>query len=380
MISRRDLHELLSHPLDTESPILSVYLDVDQQRAINLNRGFEAVLKSMIRELEHGLGSSSKLKEFLSDARLAGSFVSDYQPAGKGLVLFCDASKEFTWHRSLNISLGSSVHWMMRAYVRPVVEARDEFERYGIILTDRARARLFSIYLGSIEEHHEALAEADVHKSDATGMDQMYSQKRFQRKADEHARWHLKNVAEMADRFATTRRFDRLILGGTHEITSELRNLLPERLKQRLVGFVTLPIDAGTSEILEETKLLEQTIERKEEEALVRRLSTAAAKDNQAVVGLGGVLTALNLGRIRRLVYSNGFDKGGCECQECGGVFEGGAEECRDCGGSQIECQDILNAVIGRVVREGGDIEQVRGNSAARLLKDAGGIGAYLRF
>ncbi len=380
MISRRDLHELLSHPPDSESPVLSLYLDVDQQQAVNLNRGFESVLKSMIRRVEHGLGHNSRLKEFLADARLAGSFVSDYEPVGKSLVFFCDASKGFIWHRSLNVALDSSVHWTPRAYVRPVVEARDEFERCGVILTDRARARLSTVYLGSIEEHHEAFAEAEIRKVEASGMDQMFSQKNFQRKADEHVRWHLKKVAEMADRLVEAKSFGRLILGGTHEVTAELKNLLSERLKKCLVGSVTLPIDAGTADILRETVALEEAVEREEEEVLVRRLLTAAAKEKQAVVGLPKVLTALNLGRVRRLVYSDGFNTSGSECRECAGLFESFAENCRDCGGLQIESQDLLNAGIGRVLREGGEVEQLKSTAAVRFLEKAGGIGAYLRF
>lgn len=380
MISRQDLRELLSLPADKESPILSLYLDVDQQRAINLNRGFESVLKGMIRQLEQGLGNNSRLKEFLGDARLAGNFVSDYQPSGKSLVLFCDASKDFNWHRSLNVSLDSSVHWTPRPYVRPVIEARDEFERCGVILTDRGRARLLTVYLGSIEEDHEAFAEAEIKRVDASGMDQMFSQKNFQRKADEHARWHLKRVAEMADRLLEARRFSRLILAGTHEATAELRNMLSGRLKKRLVGSLTLPIDAQTSHILKETIVLEASVEREEEESLVRRLLTAAAKERQAVVGLSKVISALNLGRVRRLVYSDGLHVSGFECRECGGLFEGSSEKCRNCQGIQLESQDLLNAAIGRVLREGGDVEQLKSAAAASFLEKAGGIGAHLRF
>jgi peptide chain release factor subunit 1 len=334
----------------------------------------------MIRQFERGLGHNSRLKEFMADARLAGTFVSDYQPVGKSLVFFCDASKNFTWHRSVNVSLDSSVHWTPRAYLRPVVEARDEFERCGVILTDRARARLLTVYLGSIEEHHEALAEAEVKKVDASGMDQMYSQANFQRKADEHVRWHLKKVAEMADRLLAARSFGRLILGGTHEVNAELKNLLSERLKKALVGTVSLPIDAGTAEILRETVALEEAVEREEEEILVGRLLTAAAKEQQAVVGLTEVLGAMNLGRVMRLVYSEGFSASGSECRECGGLFESYTETCKDCDGLQMESQDLLNAGIGKVLREGGEVEQLKSSAAVSFLEKAGGIGAYLRF
>ncbi|MGW8179142.1 MAG: hypothetical protein ACWGQW_10310 [bacterium] len=49
MISWKDLEGLLAFETESSSPILSVYLNVDQSRAVNLNRGFEAALKSLLQ-------------------------------------------------------------------------------------------------------------------------------------------------------------------------------------------------------------------------------------------------------------------------------------------------------------------------------------------
>ena len=38
------------------SPVLSVYLDIDQSKAANLNRRFEASLKDMLRSIETAIG------------------------------------------------------------------------------------------------------------------------------------------------------------------------------------------------------------------------------------------------------------------------------------------------------------------------------------
>ena len=100
MISHDDLKELLSRTPDASSPVLSVYLNVDQSQAVNLNRGFEAALKSLIQKSERSL-SDSERKSFVRDAEFASSFVADYQPNGKSLVLFCNASRDFLWQKSL---------------------------------------------------------------------------------------------------------------------------------------------------------------------------------------------------------------------------------------------------------------------------------------
>jgi peptide chain release factor subunit 1 len=378
MISRQDLKDLLAAHNSQGSRVVSVYLNVDQARAVNLNRGFEAAFRSLVQGTERLLDDVER-RWFLAATRQAAAFLADYEPAGKSVVFFSDGEGRLKWDRSLGIPLENQVRWGARPFVRPLLEARDEFQRYGVILTDRARARLFIVFLGSIQEEQEALAEGQVRRFDASGTDQLRSQMNFQRKADEHARWHLKRVAELMDRLAASERFDRLVLGGTHEVVGELRGLLSERLKKSVIGTVTLAIDAGTHEILKETVALQRQVEREGEETLVGELLTAAAKHHQAVIGLEGTLAALGEGRIHQLVYSDGISVGGSECVECGKVFLN-RESCPFCAGPLRRVEDLVEAVAVRVFEEGGDTEQLRGPAAERLGGKGEGIGAFLRF
>ena len=351
MISRQDLKALLSQKLNNGDKVLSVYLDVDQGRAVNLNRGFEAAFKSLVQSVEKGLENSEK-KTFQEAARRAGAFLADYQPSGKSVVYFGDSRGDFAWHRSLGVSLANRVNYQTRPFVRPLIEARDEFERYGVVLTDRARARLFTVFLGSIEEKHEAFAEAEVRKFDASGSDQMRSQMNFQRKADEHARWHLKHVAEIIDRLSVAERFDRLVLAGTTEAVGELKGLLPDRLRRLVVGTVSLAIDAGDAQILEETIRLLERVERESENAIVADLLTAAAKNHQAVLGFEETLQALREGRIRRLVYGGEPEVGGGRCPSCDQLFRG-TEVCPNCQTDLHSLDDLLEVLVARVFEEG---------------------------
>jgi len=232
----------------------------------------------------------------------------------------------------------------------------------------------------TIEELQEALAEADVRKFDASGTDQMLSQMSFQRKADEHARWHLKKVADQMERLAEKYRFDRLVLAGTQEVVSELRHLLSGRLKKAVVGTIALPIDASVSEVLEETLELHEMEERADEMTCVRNLLTATAKNQLAVTGLAVTLEALLDGRIRQLVYTDHYSSQGGECQECNSLFDVPLDLCPRCEGPVKEVSDLLESIVIRVAREGGTVEQVRGEAAEELTHAAHGIGAYLRF
>jgi len=378
MISREDLKTLLSQVPEAESPVLSVYLNVDQSQAVNLNRGFEAALKSLIQNSERQLSETQK-KDFIRDAEIAASFVADYQPEGKSLVLFCDASRDFMWKKSLSVALDNRIQWNLRPYIRPLLEVRDEFERIGMVIADRANARLLTIFQGRIIYQKSTSAQSDVKKVDASGMDQMLSQPHFQRKADEHVRTHLRVVSQLCDRMVEEQRLERIILAGRPEVIGELKPLLSDRVKRSIIGMSNLPVDSPDAEILKETRTMIVSEERRREGESVRELLTEAAKNRLAVTGLEKTLDALHENRIKELVYSEGLHLQGSECRESGDLFTREVAECPFCGHETTPVEDLLEAILVKVVENGGTVEQVRGNIAERLGQEAGGSGAYLR-
>jgi peptide subunit release factor 1 (eRF1) len=378
MITRDDLEGLARREARPESPVLSVYLDTDQSRAANINRGFEAELKARLRQIEQQL-DGEELKEFGADAGRIIRFIEDYREPKRGLVIFCDASEDFFWMRALNVRVRSGVWWGEMPYLRPLFETIDEYERYGLVLTDRAHARLFTIFLGEIEEHKEAFAEAEVTRIKAPGTERARSQMNLQRKADEHARWHLKRVAEMAARLAQSHAFDRLILAGPVEATTELYGLLSKRLRARVARRLSLPVEASEQRVLEETLKVEEEIARGREAQLVEELITAASKRERAVLGIDATLLALQEGRIWQLIYADGFAPHGGECTGCGTLVAEEQDACAYCGAKARAVADLIERAAERVFDLGGKVEDVRGPAAARL-QEAGSVGAFLHF
>lgn len=379
MISKLDLENLLRYEGKPESPVISVYLNVDQSRAANLNRGFEVVLKNMLRSMEQQLDDEHKRREFAADAESVHRFVSEYDPKARSLVIFCDQSDGFFWRGELNTPLVDDVQWSGTPHVRPLLQALREFERYGVIVADRARARLFTVFLGEIQEHREVFAPGEIKHTKTAGTDHIWSQTRFQRKADGHARWHLKHVAESMDHLASFYAFDRLVLAGPLGATSELYRLLPKRLRSGVVSSIALPVEGSEQQVLEATLKIEEKTERASEIKLVEELITAAAKKGYAVTGLDATLTSLKEGRIWQLVYADGFAPQSSQCTHCSTLFSEGQTLCAYCDGPLRPVDHLIGRLTDRVVDLGGKIEQVHGEAAARLQK-AGGVGAFLRF
>ncbi len=379
MISAQEVRELIDHTAKPGSGVLSVYLNVDQSQAVNLNRGFEAALKNLLRAVEEDVKGKESHKEFMAASDQVLRALAQYTPHGRFLVVFAEPARDFYWQREVNVALENSARWSGKPYIRPLLEACEEFKRYGIVLTDKGQARLFTLFLSHIEEHVDALAADEVRHIKGPGSDHLRSQMQVQRKADGHARHHLKNVAELLEQLADQHEFDHIVLAGPVSATSELQGLLPARLRKMLAGTAALSMDATPNEILTAVQKLQKVVERSHEETIVGELITAAAKNSQAVTGLEHTLENLHEGRVWRLVYANGFQAAGGECGKCGYLFSRSISTCLYCEGSVLPVKDILARAVSRVVNSGGKVEQVR-EKAAETLNDAGGVGAFLRF
>jgi peptide chain release factor subunit 1 len=377
MISKADIEAIVEREAVPDSPVLSVYLDLDQSKASNLHRRFEASLQEMLRSIEARL-DESRLKSFAADAERARHYVARLEPRAKGLVLFCDESKNFFWPREIMASVRNNARWSDTPYIAPLLVILDEYERYGVILVDKAHARLFTVFIGEIEEHYDPLAPAPVRHVKTSGTDHILSESRFQHKAAMHVHWHLKHVAELLDKLVDQYGFDRLLLAGPVEATSELQHLLSKRVRTRVAGRLVLPMRANEREVLDAALRVEQQVERQMEKQIVEELIAGDAH-HPVSLGLERTVRALCEERIWRLVYAGGFSPSGGQCTNCAMLFARTQGSCDYCGAAIKRVDDLLEQMLERVLEQDGRVEEVAGDAAARL-RQVGSIGAVLRF
>ena len=205
MISKTDLAAVNEYRMAV-GRVLSVYLDVDQAHAENLNRNFAAAFESKIKEAGRSFEEEYEQRDFETCASEVRKLLTAYQPRARGLVIFARSTGSI-WMRELNVPVVTEVFWGATAHVQQFLEALDEFETYGVVLTDRSYSRIFTVKLGTIEKHAEIHAMRGVRHLKTAGTDHLYSQSHLQRKADEHALSHLKRVVELLDHFAKSRPF-----------------------------------------------------------------------------------------------------------------------------------------------------------------------------
>jgi peptide subunit release factor 1 (eRF1) len=359
--------------------VLSVYLDIDQSKAANLNRRFEGAFESRIQLIGKRFEEEYEQADFLRCALDVRKLLSTYEPRGRSLVMFARSTGP-VWFREINVGVDTDVHWGTTPYLHPLVETLDEFEPYIVVVTDRAHSRVFTVRLGTIEKKAEIHALGTVRHLKTSGTDHLYSQSHIQRKADENILAHFKRVVEVIERVGNVNSAaGHLVLAGNAEAVSELFRLLPKPLRGRVAGSAVMAANAPEAEILESTLALARRAERVQEKEKVERLLTSAAKNDRAVVTLSSTLEAFNEDRVRELVYAEGFSAPGGICESCHVMFPSDAINCEVCGMPVKTADDVIENTISAALASGAAVEQVRG-PAAEKLRAAGGIGAFLRF
>ena len=377
MITKEEMKKFIDWPVVPQGRILSIYLNIEPSGESVLHRRFESAFKLLMQSLEKET-KHDQINDFKEDAKRVRQFISNFQPTGQGLVLFADNSEDFIWAKELKIHVANQAYWLEKPYVLPLLEAFDEYERYGVILVDKTRARVFTYFLGEIEEEKGALAWNNVQYIRTAGKDNLRSAFKLERTAEMHIEWHLKHVVELMEDLGKRGHFDRLILGGPKETADELYELLPHDLQLKVSGRLSLPVDIYEKKLLETLTELENRIEREEEIKLVQRFLQTAPADLHRALGLDATLVHLEKGHIYKLVYAETFKPQGSKCQGCGYLFSNGRVMCGRCGAMIDSLPNLLEEIARAVVQKGGSIEEVRGSAASELDK-AGGVGAILK-
>lgn len=122
-------------------------------------------------------------------------------------------------------------------------------KRYLVILGDRKKAKLFTIYMGNFEEKAEEIEDKVPQKIKTDSR-----RGRVTNHIEEHVRQHLENVAKKAVKYLTNRKIKKLdgvILGGRKEFIPLIKEHLPTDLKSKVKAEITTELHLPTGDLTE---------------------------------------------------------------------------------------------------------------------------------
>ena len=354
---------------------LTLYLDIDQNKQSNRRRGYVVQAEALIKGLKSKQARSDR---FDTACKQALTLVRNMKPKGKAALIVVHPESKLRELVQIELPFPASVYWRRGAFLRPVVEAMDEHERYGVVLTDNKRARLFTVLMGELTEHEDLFSDTSQ-RTRSLGADQMRSQKRHDQRHQEEIASHAKRVIDAIHDLALREPFDRLIVGGTPKAAGQLVRMLPTRLRGKLVDTVSMRLGGSQKEILNKILEVQQRMERDREKEIVEGVLAELHDRGKAVAGFAAVLDAVNQGRVWTLVYGKTFTARGGECGSCDAYSPHAKGPCVYCGEDVHPLPQCVDRLSQSVLEMGGRVEVVDGDARKKLEKP-GGIAAMLRY
>ncbi len=373
MLSREELREIAK--MRGEGVFfVSLYLNVNPMT--NVKDNYAIHVKSMLKQTADKL-DKAVLKKVSGDFEKVESYIlTNKKIFRKGLAVLSSQERNFWKEFHLSVPFKNEIIVDNIPYIKPLLDILDNYQRYAILLVDRESARIFLVHLGEIEEYSE------VHSDDVPGRHKKggwfsLSGKSYERHIDYHVGLHLKDVIKQLDPFLSGEYVGRMIIGGSEEAVTKVKNMLPQAIAEKVMGTFQAEMFANSKEILEKTEPIVHSYERKKEEKDIDDLLTKAMKNENAVVGIENVLNALQEGRVMKLVFLKGYKHSGISCRQCGYLTVQDASSCPFCNGEMQEAKYVVDLIAQKAVEQGALIEVAHEN---RKLQEAGSIGAFLRF
>lgn len=352
------------------APVTTCYLNVDG-RYLTRREDYEHELDRVLRSARQRANGTQSVTKDLQR-------IEEYVRGGidrskiKGLAMFSCTAHDFWEVVPLPVPVRSRVVIQSAPAVSQLERVVNEFNRFGVLLADKQRARMFVFEMGELTDHSEQLDELP-RDYDAKGE---RDQGDKQGHVDALASQHLRRAATVAFDVFQAGGFEHFTIGCPDAICSELEGYLHPYLKERLGPRVSVQPSASLEQIRQAAFALEMEVDRIEEASAVERLRAAVATSQRGVAGLAGVLAALSEHRVQTLLVSDGFTQSGWRCAACHLLTTVG-RMCPACQGEMQPVEDAVEEALDEALRQSCDVRMCVGNADLDVL---GRIGALLRY
>ncbi len=369
MLDRDDLRELAAYR--AEAPVLSVYLNVDPTDRTRDEYRLE--LRQMLKEAQ-GMAAAEDVEA------VEAFFDHEYDWSGRGAAVFSCQETGFWRAYSLAMPVPSGVTVAHRPYITPLAELVDAYGSYAVAIVDRRQARLFLFDLGELRASDEFVGE-DVRKlkrgrGSSGGHGRRGGAPISSQHEEEVVRRNIRDAVQVIESFCQDHEPQRLVIGGSDRMVVRFQEALPKHLQDRVIGTFSADMNAPEPEIRERSLEILQQVEEGRKEAVVDAVFTAAAKGSNGVIRLADTLGAAHEGRVQTLVIDRHYHEPGYQCEHCGYITDHPLKKCPFCGGDFMEIPDAAEALVTKVIEEGGEVEVVDDNPKAKEF----GVGALLRY
>jgi hypothetical protein len=365
---------------DAAHPVVTLYLDLDPERfatpparATQITSLIDSAARDVERDKTLGHDDRQALRE---DLERIHSYLRSEDPPYQGsraLAVFCSLRDGLFEVVGLGRSCEGFVVIERTPYVEPLIRSAQD-RRWCVALVNRRVARVFN-GTGDRLEERQRIEDNVQGQHDQGG----WSQANYERSIEKDADDHLRRVSDMLYRRFQRERFDRLALGGPHEIVARLETFLHEQLSPLITRRrIDIDVARATEDAVQgEVATLVEEDERERERQALDQLAAGVGTGGRAVSGAEATLSALNQRRVQTLLFQNGFDRESGRCPTCGLLTVDPAGTCPVDGTPLERVDHMREAAVEAALMQDADVTVIR------HFPDLGpfeGIAALLRF
>lgn len=361
---------LLADTSDARDVHLSVYIPTANHEDEQLNMAFVA---SRVKAIRQALEGSVREEFEATFHQVEDLLFHGPVPGERGRVVFASASSSFFVAYRLGVEPARKLVLDNSPFILPLMEMRDDYEDYGIILMDSDEARLYFVRSKALELVQSSSIDL-MNRHKKGGM----SQKRFNRGRRGSIDAFVSQIVEDLEKRDDLDKMRGLVIAGPGKEKKLLVDALPKHLAGMVIGMLDVSIEIPHHNLLARGEEIATAHEREGETQAIEELRKAIYKDEMAAIGVNEVRDALLQGRVETLLVLKDLSIPGWICEGCKGIHMGAAPNgtCPDCDGP-VSGADIVNELAELVERTDARIEIV---SASPFLESIGGLGATLRY
>jgi peptide subunit release factor 1 (eRF1) len=379
MITREEMRELAEfHTRPEEGYALTFYFKPRTPQ--NKSHREEAILakdlvRNALRETEKGSNNGHARADL---NRILGLAEKLHGNQARGKAVFSCGARNFWREFDLPAQLPETQLFVnQRFHLKPLAQLLGAHPRLWVALVDRHKARFFDLRLDELKERSGLFRTLPARQGRGEGF-AGYQGGHAQRRVQDEALHHFKEVAEHLKEAFEKGWFEKLIVGCHETIWRELDSQLHSYVKKAMLGRFSADVGNITTDQIREqaTRVLQEALEQRRRD-LVKEVLDQAKSNNRGVTGLRRVLRSLEMGEVQTLLIGENFARAAVECTGCGHLDAHIVRYCPACGRETRELQDICDSIVPTAIRRDIELFYVKDD---REFDAAGNIAALLRF
>ena len=327
----------------SEGEIISLYLDMRPDQ-----NGQRSHIETFLRNRVDELARTGRGREGFDKAtERISQYIAEQAPkSARGLAIFTSTTGDLFEAIPIDVPIEHpSMHVDAVPHLYPLARVNDQYPRYAALLVDTNSADLYVFALGS-KRRRESVQNEKTRRTSMGG----WSQARYQRRANNFHKQHMKEVVELLDKVVSEEHLNHIVIACDEVAKPFLMAQLPKHLADKVIDVVSVDVKSMPEhELLRETMDALRQADARTDAEQVQRMLDAWRAGGLAVTGVQATMRALDMRQVEELVIAARPDQ-----------VKGSADE-----------------LVTKAQQNSARIRFVEDDT---LLADVGGVGALLRF